>query len=166
MAKYNKKLVKQVLDASHDYGSSKPHTTLRPESPLNQSESKLQRNNSESKIQQEIVRWYKNTYCLKHHNPRSMIFSIPNESNGSRSMKLIQTGMYPGCADLMIGHAVKPGSRGSQFEELIWIFIECKTPIGIQSITQQYFEAHCKQMGIPYHIVRSLDDFKDIINNF
>ena len=114
---------------------------------------------SEAKIQQEIVRWYKNEYCLAHHNPRSMIFAVPNESNQSRAMKLIQTGMYAGCADLVVIH--------NQDDEYNFptktLFIEVKTPTGIQSPKQKLFEAHCKQINIPYHIVRSLDEFKAIV---
>ena len=47
---------------------------------------------SEARIQQEIVMWYKNTYCLEHHDPRCMIFSVPNEGRGAASTQLIQTG--------------------------------------------------------------------------
>lgn len=94
-----------------------------------------------------------------------MILSIPNEGRGAASMQLIATGLYPGAADLIVGHAFKPGSRGSQYEELFWIFIECKAEGGIQSDNQKAFEAHCKEMGIGYYIVRSLDEFKQVIEN-
>src|SRR3990170_6520491 len=108
---------------------------------------------SESRIQSEIVKHYRNTYCLKHHNPRCMIFSVPNESNGARAMKLMQTGLYPGCADLVIYH-VKP-SRPGRYEEIIPLFVEVKTATGIQSAKQRLFQQHCNQCGIRYELVRS-----------
>src|SRR3990167_9928422 len=110
---------------------------------------------SESRIQSEIVRFYRNTYCLKHHNPRSMIFSVPNESNGAKAMKLIQTGLYPGCADLIICH------RKDYLVNVItrWLFVEVKNETGKQSDNQKKFEEHAAQVCVPYFVVRSLEDF-------
>src|SRR5690625_5575097 len=34
---------------------------------------------TESRIQQEIVRWFRNNHGLNHHDPQCMIFSVPNE---------------------------------------------------------------------------------------
>ena len=118
---------------------------------------------SEARIQQQIVRHYRNTYCLKHHNQRCMMFSVPNESNGDKAMKLIQTGLYHGCADLVIFH-VKP-SGPYRYEETIPIFVEVKTETGKQSDNQKEFEAHCKQIGVPYFVVRSLEDFQAVISS-
>ena len=108
---------------------------------------------AENKIQQEIVMWYRNTYCLRHNSPRCMIFSVPNEGRGAASMRLIQTGLYPGCSDLVI------------LREDRTYFFEVKTPEGVQSDSQKEFQAHAEQMGIPYRIVRSLDDFKQVVRN-
>jgi hypothetical protein len=117
---------------------------------------------SEASIQQEIVRWYKNTYCLNHHIPRCMIFSIPNEGRGAQSAKLIQTGLYPGCADLFLIHKI---SQYTTYSASTSVFIEVKTETGVQSDKQKQFEVHCNQMGINYFIVRSLKEFKYIITN-
>ncbi len=151
---------------------------------------------SESRIQQEIVTWYKNNYCLQHHNPRCMIFSIPNEGlfqTASLSMpkrfmvilkqaikrllfKLISTGLYPGCADLCVIHQalVYTHSEHKHYSPTT-IFFEVKTPEAVsgpkkngQSANQISFEKHCKQMSstynkIPYHIVRSLDEFRHVV---
>lgn len=118
---------------------------------------------SEARIQQEICMWYRNAYCLEHHNPRCMIFSIPNEGRGAASSQLIQTGLYPGCADLFISH--DKGEEVAPYES--WfpdvMFFEIKTMSGKQSPKQKKFEAHCDQMDIPYYIVRSLDEFKQVI---
>jgi len=117
---------------------------------------------SESRIQQDIVRHYRNTYCLKHHEPRSLIFSVPNESNGLRAMKLIQTGLYPGASDLVLCH------RKNHLNINIinrWVMVEVKTESGKLSINQQKFREHCGQSGIRYEVVRSLDEFKQVIEN-
>ena len=53
---------------------------------------------SEDAIQQQFITQFKNTYCLKHHNPRWMIFHIPNE--GATNARLIPLGLYPGAADV------------------------------------------------------------------
>ena len=82
---------------------------------------------SEAKIQQEIVVWFKNNYCLKHHNNRCCIFSVPNEAGyKNRNFKL--TGMMPGVSDLII---VIPNKT---------IYIELKTETGRQSPKQKEFE--------------------------
>lgn len=102
---------------------------------------------SESSIQQEIVRHYRNTYCLSHHNPRCLILSVPNESNAHRASKLIATGLYPGAADLVLIHFGRP------------VFVEVKDATGKQSPKQIAFEQHCKKSGAAYHLVRSLEEF-------
>lgn len=126
---------------------------------------------SEAKIQQSCVQWYRNTYCLKHHNPRSMIFSIPNEGRGAASMQLMATGLYPGAADIQVIHRkseVEVWPRSNQ----LTFFVEVKAPDNKfgprkngQSQKQIDFEDHCKAMGIPYHIARSLEEFKQVIEN-
>jgi len=99
---------------------------------------------SESRIQQEIVRYFRNNYCLKHHEPRSMILSIPNEEKP----RYVKTGLLPGAADLLV---VIEGKA---------IFVEVKTPKGKQGPKQATFEKQCEQVGAPYFLVRSLYDFK------
>lgn len=62
------------------------------------------------------------------------------------------TGLYKGAADLLVIH------RG-------WVgFVELKTDTGIQSPSQRQFEAHCIEAGIPYHLVRSLAEFQQLIS--
>lgn len=129
---------------------------------------------TEAKIQQECVLWYKNGFCLKHHSPRSMIFSIPNEGRGAASMQLMATGLYPGCADLMVWVPLMFHFADKSAIPVTWkyAFIEVKAPENKsgprkngQSQKQIDFEEHCIAMGIPYHIVRSLDEFKQVIGN-
>lgn len=107
---------------------------------------------TESKIQQEIITWYRNNYCLKHHNPRCAIFSVPNESKSKiETLRKKAIGMMSGVSDLIV---VRPNEV---------MFVEVKTSTGRQSVNQTIFEEIIKDLGFKYHIVRSLEDFKKII---
>ena len=107
---------------------------------------------TEDKIQQEIVMWYRNTYCLKNHNPRNLIFSVPNDSKDAKEqMRKIATGLYAGVSDLIIIH----------FGEVL--FVEVKNDKGRQSDKQKYFQQLIEEQGFKYYLVRSLEDLKQII---
>ena len=110
---------------------------------------------AESRIQQQIVQWYQNTYCLSHHNPRNMILSIPN--GGTRdvreAMTLKATGLLPGASDLIVLHN----------RQVLWV--EVKTPTGTQSPAQKDFASRVVAMGFVYKIVRSLLEFQEFISN-
>ena len=108
---------------------------------------------TEARIQSEIVTWFNNTYCLAFCSPRSLILSIPN--GGERSFVSASlsksTGEYVGVADLLVIHKGKV------------LFVEVKTEIGKQSEKQKQFEQHILSAGFPYHLVRSLEEFKKLI---
>ena len=106
---------------------------------------------TEARIQQEIVRWYRNEHCLAHHKTRGLILSVPNEGKPD----LIATGLYPGAADLIVIYITEWGPLTS--------FIEVKTPIGVQSPKQKKFQKHVEGMGFAYKIVRSLEEFQKFI---
>ncbi len=108
---------------------------------------------SENKIQQQIYIWFNNNYCLEHHNPRSVIFSCPNGGlrNKSEAMALKATGLLAGVSDMIIIH------RGSV------LFVEVKTETGIQSPAQIDFEQRIINNGFKYYLVRSLDEFNQIL---
>jgi hypothetical protein len=106
---------------------------------------------AESRIQQEIVMWFRNNYCLKHHDPRNLIFSIPNERNNAREMAAMKaTGLMKGAADLVV---VMPNRV---------IFVEVKTATGQQSPAQKEFEKSVKALGFEYFLVRSLQEFRNL----
>jgi hypothetical protein len=46
------------------------------------------------------------------------------------------------------------------------LFIEIKTREGFQSRDQKYFQKICEEMGHRYHLARSLDDIRKIINQY
>ena len=110
---------------------------------------------TENKIQQEIVQYFRNNYCLKHHNPRQCIFSVPNDSkNAVEQQRKVNTGLMAGVSDLIVlinGNA---------------IFVEIKTEIGKQSDKQKEFEETVTLQGFKYYLVRSLEEFKQIIETY
>ena len=107
----------------------------------------------EDKLQAQIYAWYNNTYCLTHHNPRHMIFSVPNGGLRSKieAMKMKSTGLLAGVSDLII---VRPGET---------LFIELKTDTGVQSKEQKEFQNRIELLGFSYYLVRSLQEFQQII---
>ena len=110
---------------------------------------------TEGKIQQECLVWFRNNYSLKHHTPRLIMASVPNEGkNAIEQMRKKQMGMLSGVADTFV---MFPNGK------LVWI--EFKDDKGKQSENQKAFEQDVKALGFSYHIVRSLDQFRIIINN-
>ena len=108
---------------------------------------------TESKIQSEISCWFNNNFCLKHHNPRYCIFSVPNDTtNKDETMRKIATGLKSGASDLIV-----------LFPNRV-IFCEVKTPTGVQSEKQKEFQEQVTKLGFEYILVRSLLDFQNKIN--
>jgi len=106
---------------------------------------------TESKIQQNIIMWYKNNFCLNHHNPQNIIFSVPNESKSKReTLQKMAIGMMPGVSDLIVITSNNV------------LFIEVKTPSGTQSKNQKRFQSLVENLGYNYYLVRSLEQFKTI----
>lgn len=99
----------------------------------------------EEKIQQNFFVYFNNKYCLKFHEPRWMIFHIPNE--GKNNAHLIKIGLYPGAADLQI---IDPNGKS--------YFVEMKMGGKKQTANQKEFESHCKQMGVPYYLADNIGD--------
>lgn len=107
---------------------------------------------TESKIQQEIVLFFNNNYCLKNHKPRCAIFSVPNEGKSRREiLRKKAIGLMPGVSDLIV---IMEGQV---------IFVEVKTPEGSQSERQKDFEQIVSNLGFKYYVIRSLDQFKKYI---
>lgn len=109
---------------------------------------------SEAKIQQEIYLWFHNNYCLKNHDPQCIIFSVPNESSNKREMMFKKSiGLVSGVSDMIV---ILPGKV---------LFVEIKTKVGRQSDKQKVFEETVTKLGFRYVLVRSLEEFKLIIEN-
>ena len=108
---------------------------------------------SEDKIQSDVYRWFNNNYCLNHHNPKGIIFSVPN--GGTRNIieatKLKATGLTPGVSDLILIYNHKI------------LFLELKNEIGRQSTAQIQFQNAITQNGFNYQIAYSLEQAKELI---
>lgn len=103
----------------------------------------------ESKIQQEIVIWYRNNNL----NSNNIIFSVPNEGkSATEQMYKKATGMLSGVSDLIV------------IEKDRILFIECKDETGKQRENQITFQNKIEANGFNYHLVRTLQDFINIIN--
>lgn len=111
----------------------------------------------EQVIQQECFNWFNNTYCLKHHNPRLIIHSVPNgipipleDKERARALGLLhKTGMVNGISDLII-HGVKGRC----------IMPECKTETGKQSDAQIEIEKRVIDLQGHYFVFRNLIEFQ------
>lgn len=110
---------------------------------------------TEDKLQADIVKWFNNSYCLKTHNQRSIIFSVPNGGNRHflEAMKFKATGLLAGASDLIVIH------RSTLY------FCELKTETGVLSPAQKEFELRVTENGFQYKIFRSLDEFQKFIVN-
>lgn len=103
---------------------------------------------SEDKIQQEIIIYYRNYFQRVYKN--CLIFSIPNGGLRDKrtAMLMKATGLTPGASDLIVIY----------FGRLL--FVECKTEVGTQSEEQKLFAQRVRDCGFAYHLVRSLHEFK------
>jgi|SRR5699024_899817 len=111
--------------------------------------------NNEFKIQADCYKWYNNNFCLKFHKPRCIMFSVPNElgrSNVIATMQSKSIGLTSGVSDTIV---ILPSKE--------ILFVEFKTPKGVQSKKQKEFQKRVEDLGFKYHIVRSLEQFKKII---
>lgn len=126
---------------------------------------------TEESIQQSALVWFTNNYGLKHHNPRLLFYSVANEIGASvaysigksksitdtlsRVMaKFKLTGFKKGVADV---HLCFPNGK--------LVYIEFKTATGVQRPEQKEFQQQVEALCFKYYIVRSLEEFKEIVNN-
>lgn len=110
---------------------------------------------SEGKIQQEIVQWFRNKYCLRHHSPRCIIQSVPNESKSKQeTLVKLAMGMLPGASDLLV---VLPG---------IVLFVEVKRPGEKPRENQREYCDTVTSLGFRYEVVTSLNEFQQLIATF
>jgi len=107
---------------------------------------------TEDQLQQKCVIEFKNNYQIKG---LGLIFSVPN--GGTRNIleakKLKLTGQLAGVSDLVVLLHQKT------------IFFELKAEKGVQSDVQKLFETNVKKLGFEYHIIKSLEQFKNILEN-
>jgi len=109
---------------------------------------------SEARVQQESVMWFRNTYCLKHHNPRCIIASIPNETKDVvEQMKRKAVGLMAGFSDTIL---ILP-------EKVI--FCEFKTKGGRQGPKQIEFQQMVEALGYTYWLCWTTEEFQELVEN-
>lgn len=136
---------------------------------------------NEDQLQAKCVAWFNNNYCLKTHNPRSIIFSVPNSAVSNVGFgilgklrelkcsanilkavqfvisifgnKMMATGLLAGVSDLIIIHRSKI------------YFCELKTESGVISPSQVDFELRIGLNGFQYKVFRSLLEFQEFFLN-
>ena len=103
---------------------------------------------SEAQIQAACVTWLWNTYP----QTRGLFFAINNNSEHvARAMNRKAVGLVAGVSDTIFLW------RGKA------LLIEFKTPTGRQSAKQKEWQEKVETQGFSYHIVRSVEDFKQLI---
>jgi len=105
---------------------------------------------AEQSLQIACVEWYNYQYpdqrlYSNYNNPRSKI-------SGAIAKRM---GLRAGVADLSL---LTNGGR--------IVFIELKTAKGRQSSKQKDFQSLCDLIGAPYHLVRCLEEFIELINAY
>ena len=107
----------------------------------------------EDVIQQKCVIWFRNNYGLKTHNPRYLLFSVPNSGKDGKEQSYKKaTGLMAGVADLIL---LMPNGK--------CIFVEMKTEKGKQSDDQKTFEDAVLKLGFTYIVCRSFEQFQEEI---
>lgn len=108
---------------------------------------------TEEHVQQEIVIWFNNNYCLKSQNPRGLIFSVPNDTKNFMELKRKKnTGLLSGVSDLIV---ILPNAKV--------LFIEVKFGSNKQQQNQIEFQKRIEELNHNYYVVYSLEYFKTII---
>ena len=104
----------------------------------------------EARIQADIVKF------LVPYRRQGLLdfFSVPNEAaaNPVRQGQLIAMGLRPGVSDLVV---MLPEGRV--------VFLEVKNETGKQSEAQKSFEKTCQRLGFEYHLVRSVEDVRYLV---
>lgn len=107
---------------------------------------------TESAIQQECVMYFRNNFGLKHHKPRLLMFSVPNEGkNMIEQSRKKAIGLMSGVSDTII-------DTGKDI-----IYCEFKDAKGVQSPKQKEFQEHVESLGRKYWVIRSLEEFKSYL---
>jgi len=106
---------------------------------------------TEDALQQKCITWFWNTFP----HLRGLLFSVPNggERSARQGKTLNLTGLVSGVSDLILLY------RGKVF------CIELKKDYkSNQSSNQIEWQSKVESQGIPYFVVRSLNEFKILIN--
>lgn len=125
-------------------------------------------NHEESKLQQTCVAWFRAQY--PHY---AMLLTHPaNEGNGNRVSGAIHKaeGTVAGVPDLLLfmpaEYRKEVGFGMTLLSDYHALGIEFKTLKGRQSLHQKDFQQMFEAAGYKYVIVRSFDEFKNVIEDY
>ena len=104
----------------------------------------------EQHLQRMCVKWFNYQYPQQHGQ---LFMCHQNGKNAVEQAILKSIGLVPGVSDLIY---LTPSGA---------IFIEMKTDKGRQSDAQKQWQQKVEALGYAYHIVRSVDEFINLINN-
>ena len=103
----------------------------------------------EDRIQADIVKHLRAKGTFTH--------SCPNEGAGAngkiRTAQLVTMGLFPGAGDLIVWWNTPSGTKVG--------YLEVKTATGRQSERQKHFQEMCEAKGIPYRVVRSVEEAEE-----
>ena len=106
----------------------------------------------EDRIQATIVKYLRSVGTFCH--------SIPNEgagrNNAIRTAQLVTMGLFSGVGDLLVWWNTS--------DSVCLGYLEVKTATGRQSERQKHFQDLCEQNGIPYEVVRSVEDVQNYMD--
>jgi hypothetical protein len=110
---------------------------------------------SEDILQAKVFKWFHNTYCTATKTPKYCIFAVPNGGyrTTKEAMKLKATGVVSGVSDLIVVLKNKT------------LYVELKTATGKQSPDQLRFQTTVEALGHKYYLVRTLEQFQEIIKS-
>jgi len=110
---------------------------------------------AEHHLQTQCVAWFRYQHALV----ATLMLAIPNGGKRSKATagRLKAEGVVAGAADLFLAMA-RQGVHG--------LWIEMKTPKGYQTPEQRAFQQRVTTEGYAYVVVRSLEQFQTIVNEY
>ena len=111
--------------------------------------------NDEHRIQSACVRWFR----LKYPKLKNVLFAVPNAARRSarNGAYMKDEGMLPGVADLIL-------LKSNRFYGALCV--EMKKPGEYQRPVQKDWQKECEANGNKYVVVRSLDEFIKVVDNY
>ena len=109
----------------------------------------------EHKLQKSMVDWFR----LRHPSMRHNLFAVPNggRRDATSGWRLKEEGVLPGVADLIL-------LKSNRFYGAL--LLEVKTAAGRQSREQKEWEERITADGFKYAVVRSLDGFITVMEDY
>lgn len=111
-----------------------------------------------------MVTWFN----LSYPQHRGLLFHIPNGRMRSRreGALLKREGVVPGVADLALMIPRREYRQLEVIDVIPGLFIEVKQPGSYQVKTQKIWQAQVESQGYRYEVVRSLQEFIDLIEQY